>query len=55
MERLINYWQQLPYHISPDIVKFGAFELRYYSLMYLVAFSFTYGLVMYRIRRENYR
>ena len=54
MERLINYWQQLSYHISPDIFKFGAFQLRYYSLMYLVAFSLTYLLVSYRLKNEKF-
>lgn len=49
----IDLWQRLPSQISPNIFEIGSFQLRYYSLMYLVAFSFTYFLVGYRIKRER--
>jgi phosphatidylglycerol:prolipoprotein diacylglycerol transferase len=42
MESLINTWQHLPVQISPTIFSFGSFQLRYYSLMYLVAFAVVY-------------
>ncbi|MDP2725281.1 MAG: prolipoprotein diacylglyceryl transferase [Syntrophales bacterium] len=54
MENLINYWQTLPSHINPNIITIGAFQLRYYSLMYLVAFFLTYKLVSYRLEREDF-
>ncbi|MGP8152670.1 MAG: prolipoprotein diacylglyceryl transferase [Smithella sp.] len=54
MESLINTWQQLPSHISPALFSIGSFQLRYYSLMYLVAFAIVYFLTLYRIKYENY-
>ena len=54
MKFLINAWQQLPAQISPTIFSFGSFQLRYYSLMYIVAFAIVYFLTLYRIKNENY-
>ncbi|HUH66680.1 MAG TPA: prolipoprotein diacylglyceryl transferase [Syntrophales bacterium] len=48
-------WQHLPEHISPIIFEIGSFQIRYYSLMYLVAFFFTYILVSYRIKHEGFK
>ncbi len=45
MEQTIALWQRLPYHMSPDIFTLGAFQMRYYGLMYLAAFLSTYGLI----------
>lgn len=47
-------WQHLPEHISPIIFEIGSFQVRYYGLMYLVAFALTYILVTYRIKHEKY-
>ncbi|MBN1547415.1 MAG: prolipoprotein diacylglyceryl transferase [Syntrophaceae bacterium] len=47
-------WQHLPFHINPNLLEIGSFQLRYYSLMYLVAFGLVYLLVKHRIRKENY-
>jgi phosphatidylglycerol---prolipoprotein diacylglyceryl transferase len=47
-------WQHLPAQISPYLFQIGTFQVRYYSVMYLVAFALTYLLVTYRIRREHY-
>lgn len=54
MEAGIALWQNLPARMTPYLFEIGAFQLRYYSLMYLAAFACTYGLVTYRIRREAY-
>jgi phosphatidylglycerol:prolipoprotein diacylglycerol transferase len=54
MKFLINTWQHLPAQISPVIFSIGSFQLRYYSLMYLVAFAIVYFLTLYRIKNENY-
>jgi phosphatidylglycerol:prolipoprotein diacylglycerol transferase len=51
---MFSDWQHLPARISPNLLEFGAFQIRYYSLMYLVAFALTYLLVMYRIKKEHY-
>jgi phosphatidylglycerol---prolipoprotein diacylglyceryl transferase len=54
MESFINTWQHLPSHISPALFSIGSFQLRYYSLMYLVAFAIVYFLTLYRMKNENY-
>ncbi len=54
MEAFINTWQQLPSHINPALFTIGSFQLRYYSLMYLVGFAIVYLLTTYRIRNEHY-
>ncbi len=54
MESLINVWQNLPAQISPTLFGIGSFQLRYYSLMYIVAFALVYSLVLYRIKQEKY-
>jgi phosphatidylglycerol:prolipoprotein diacylglycerol transferase len=48
-------WQHLPERMSPIIFEIGSFQIRYYSLMYIIAFLLTYILVSYRIKREDYR
>ncbi len=53
MESLISTWQQLPSHISPTLFSIGSFQLRYYSLMYLVAFAVVYALFIFRIKRRE--
>jgi phosphatidylglycerol---prolipoprotein diacylglyceryl transferase len=47
-------WQHLPERMSPIIFEIGSFQIRYYSLMYIIAFLLTYILVSYRIKREDY-
>jgi phosphatidylglycerol:prolipoprotein diacylglycerol transferase len=53
MESFLTAWQQLPYAISPILFSIGSFQLRYYSLMYLVAFAVVYVLFFYRIKRRE--
>ena len=38
IQRFFNWWQHIPEYITPNLVKIGSFELRYYALMYLLAF-----------------
>lgn len=54
MGSFINVWQNLPSQISPTLFSIGSFQLRYYSLMYIVAFALVYILVLYRIKHEKY-
>jgi phosphatidylglycerol:prolipoprotein diacylglycerol transferase len=54
MDSFINTWQQLPFYINPAIFSIGPFQLRYYSMMYLVAFAIVYILTIYRVKKENY-
>jgi len=53
MNSFIQIWQHLPDHISPTLFSIGAFQLRYYSLMYLVAFTVVYLLFLFRIKRKE--
>ena len=43
----------MPQNISPVIFEIGWFKLQYYGLMYIVAFGFTYFLVLYRVNHED--
>jgi phosphatidylglycerol---prolipoprotein diacylglyceryl transferase len=54
MEPFIRTWQNLPAQISPNLFSIGSFQLRYYSLMYIVAFAVVYFMVLYRIKHEKY-
>ena len=52
MENMIALWRDLPSHITPWLFQIGAFQLRWYSLMYLAAFLSVYLLVMRRIKAD---
>jgi phosphatidylglycerol:prolipoprotein diacylglycerol transferase len=54
LSAFIDFWQHLPSKISPNIFEIGSFQVRYYSLMYIVAFALTYLLVTYRLRTEKF-
>ncbi|HOJ51084.1 MAG TPA: prolipoprotein diacylglyceryl transferase [Syntrophales bacterium] len=47
-------WQHLPEKISPVLFTLGPLQIRWYSVMYLVAFALTYLLVLYRIKKERH-
>jgi len=49
-----DWWQHLPSHIDPTFFQIGSFQLRYYGLMYIVAFACTYVLLVYRSRRDGF-
>lgn len=53
MNIYLNFWQAIPSFIDPVAFSFFGFEIRYYSLMYLVAFVVVYALVSYRIKSEK--
>lgn len=53
MDDFLFWWQHLPEHMNPVIFEIGSFKLQYYGLMYIVAFAITYGLAIYRLRRED--
>jgi phosphatidylglycerol:prolipoprotein diacylglycerol transferase len=53
-DQLIYTWQHLPEHIKPYIFEIGNFQLRYYGLMYIVAFTIVYLLSLHRLRHEPY-
>jgi len=47
-----DIWQRLPEQMDPVLLSIGTFELRYYSLMYIVAFAATYVLALLRLKDE---
>lgn len=49
-----DWWQTLPFRISPYLFQVNGFGIRYYSLMYLAAFLSVYLLVRYRLRQESH-
>src|SRR5512145_42671 len=53
MNAFVDLWQHLPSHISPTLVSIVAFQLRYYSLMYLVALTVVSLLFLYRLKRKE--
>ena len=55
INRFIYFWNHLPDHIIPYIIQLGQFQIRYYGLMYIVAFSIVYLLVIKRMKDENYK
>jgi len=54
LDNFIAFWQHLPSKIDPSIFSIGSFQVRYYSLMYIVAFALTYLLIAYRLRTEKF-
>ena len=50
----MSWWQNIPESINPNIIDIGFFQIRYYSLMYVIAFTATYWLVLYRIKKKKY-
>jgi len=54
MDQLIYFWQHIPENLKPYIVRIGEFEIRYYGLMYIVAFSVVYFLSLYRLKKESF-
>ena len=46
-----QWWQGVPGMIDPVLLRLGSFEIRYYGLMYLVAFGVTWLLMQYRVKK----
>lgn len=53
MNEFLTWWQHLPENLSPVLFKIGPLSLRYYGLMYVVAFTIVYFLALYRIAHES--
>jgi len=54
LSEFVHFWQHLPSRIDPSVFQIGSFQVRYYSLMYIVAFALTYFLVVYRLQKEKF-
>ncbi len=53
MSDFVLWWQNLPSQMDPVIISFGGFAVRWYGMMYIVAFSIVYLLTSYRIKQEQ--
>ncbi len=49
----MTWWQHLPEKMSPTIFGVGSFQLRWYGMMYIVAFAVVYMMVMLRYKSDN--
>jgi phosphatidylglycerol:prolipoprotein diacylglycerol transferase len=54
MDSFVSWWQLLPYRIDPVIFGIGSFQVKYYGVMYIVAFSLTFFLLGIRIKKNEY-
>jgi len=54
VDQIITAWQHIPEHLTPYIFRIGEFQIRYYGLMYIVAFSLVYFLSVYRLNHEDF-
>jgi phosphatidylglycerol:prolipoprotein diacylglycerol transferase len=52
MSEFLDWWQHLPGNFSPVLFEIGPLSLRYYGLMYVVAFMIVYLLAVYRLNHE---
>ncbi|PID27249.1 MAG: prolipoprotein diacylglyceryl transferase [Candidatus Cloacimonadota bacterium] len=48
-----DFWQNLPSKMDPTIFEIGNFPVRYYGLMYILAFGTTYLMMIYRSKKDN--
>ncbi|HAQ62224.1 TPA: prolipoprotein diacylglyceryl transferase [Candidatus Delongbacteria bacterium] len=54
MDSFVKWWQTLPYAIDPTIIHVGSFQVKYYGLMYIVAFSLTFYLLNRRLKNKEF-
>lgn len=53
MENFTLWWQTLPSRLDPIIFTVGSFPVRWYGMMYIIAFGTVYLVTRYRIKREK--
>ncbi len=53
MNNIWQWWQHLPSKIDPVIFSLGHFQVRWYGVMYIVAFAVVYLLIRYRVTTES--
>ena len=54
MKSFIDLWSHLPEKINPVLFHLGPVPIRYYGLTYIVALGIVYGVVRFRIKKENF-
>ena len=53
MNDFLLWWHYLPSQMNPVIFSVGSFALRWYGMMYIIAFSIVYMLTSYRVNTEK--
>lgn len=53
MHDLIYWWQTLPSKMDPVIVTLGPLAVRWYGMMYIVAFAVVFVLTTYRLNHDK--
>jgi len=53
MSSFWQWWQHLPSKIDPVIFSLGHFQVRWYGVMYIIAFVVVYLLIKYRVKSES--
>ena len=53
MSDYVLWWQNLPSQMNPVIFSAGSFAIRWYGMMYIVAFAIVYLLTRYRLDSEK--
>ncbi len=50
MNNFLDFYQHIPEHIHPEIIRIGFFSIGWYAVMYLVAFFVVFRLLRKRLR-----
>ncbi|TLU84885.1 MAG: prolipoprotein diacylglyceryl transferase [Chlorobium sp.] len=53
MNDFLFWWQSLPSQMNPVIFSLGTFAIRWYGMMYVIAFIVVYLLTCYRLEKEK--
>lgn len=53
IKKTLQSFQQINWNINPEIFRIGGFALRYYSIMFALAFYFSYLILTKIYKREN--
>ena len=53
MNDILQWWHQLPSQMEPVIFSVGSFSVRWYGMMYIIAFAVVYLLSHYRLKNEK--
>ncbi|MCF8382418.1 MAG: prolipoprotein diacylglyceryl transferase [Chlorobium sp.] len=53
MNDFLFWWQHLPSQMNPVIISLGGFAVRWYGMMYIIAFAVVWLLTLYRMKTEK--
>jgi phosphatidylglycerol:prolipoprotein diacylglycerol transferase len=53
MDNFLLWWQNLPSQMNPVLFSLGTLSVRWYGMMYIVAFSVVYLMTRYRLKTEK--